>query len=128
MGNFIKGDRVNKYKARRTYSQLCERWFASKAECIRGEELALLERAGEIYRLEYQPKFVLSLKPKISITLDFSYHLRLYNDPIVKGAGDKVGLYGERVYEDVKGVLTRDFRTKLAWLKEKHNVEVMLSR
>jgi len=99
----------NKYGAKRTYSELCGRAFASKAECRRGEELALLERAGEISGLHYQVRFILSDKPKVSITLDFAYTEN-----------------GKLIYEDAKGVLTRDFRTKMAWLKEKHGLDVRL--
>jgi hypothetical protein len=102
---------MNKYGAKRTWSELCQRTFASKAECIRGEELRMLEMAGEIAALRYQPKFVLCFEPKITITLDFAYETEK-----------------NWVYEDVKGVLTRDFRTKLAWLKEKYGIEVKLIR
>jgi len=102
---------LNKYNARRTYSELCNRTFDSKAEKIRGEELVLLLRAEEIQELQYQVKFKLSDKPKISVSIDFSY----------------VEM-GKRIYEDVKGVLTRDSRTKYAWLKEKHGIEVQLTR
>jgi len=101
----------NKYGAKRTYSNLCERWFASKMECVRGEELKALEIYGVITDLKYQVRFILNQKPKVSITIDFSYRA----DGIQK-------------YEDTKGVLTRDFRTKLAWLKEKHNIDVELIR
>jgi len=104
---------MNKYGATRTFSALCGRVFASKAECRRGEELRLLWQAGEIDRLEYQVKFVLSEKPKVTITVDFKYK----------------EMTGKRryIYEDTKGVLTRDFRTKLAWLKQLHNIDVILS-
>lgn len=109
----------NKYHARRTWSELCQRTFDSKAECLHGEDLCLLEKAGEIFDLRYQWKFYLSEKPKVTITIDFCY-LR----PV------KVGdvILRERVFEDVKGVLTRDFRTKLAWLKQKERIEVNLIR
>lgn len=101
---------MNKYKAQRTWSALCQRFFASKAEARRGEELRLLELAGEITGLEYQVKFVLSKTPKVTITVDFAYTEK-----------------GQRIYEDTKGVLTRDFRTKLAWLEQSHGVEVSLT-
>ena len=101
----------NKYHARRTYSQLCERWFASKMECVRGEGLKALELYGVISDLKYQVRFILNGRPKVSIAIDFSY------------IAD-----GKRVYEDTKGVLTRDFRTKLAWLKKQENVDVILSK
>lgn len=96
---------MNKFNAVRTWD---ERWFDSKAEARRAAELRLLEKAGEISNLEYQIKFVLCDKPKVTITIDFRYF-------------DK-----HLVYEDVKGVLTRDFRTKLAWLKDKYGIEVQL--
>lgn len=102
----------NKYGARRTWSALCGRWFASKAEAVRGEGLALLEKAGAISDLRFQVLFVLCQDPKITITIDFSYF-------------DEKG--GEGIYEDVKGVLTRDFRTKLAWLKQRHGILVQLT-
>lgn len=103
---------TNKYRAKRTYSELCQRWFASKKEAGRGEELLLMERVGVIRGLEYQIKFVLSEKPKVTITIDFSYTLR--ETEVQK-------------YEDSKGVLTRDFRTKLAWLKQCRGIDVILS-
>lgn len=99
-----------KYGARRTYSELCQRWFASRLEARHGEELVLLERAGEISDLRYQVKLVLSYKPKVTITIDFAYK----EDGIQK-------------YEDTKGVLTRDFRTKMCWLKQLHDIDVLLS-
>ena len=64
---------TNKYHAIKTYSNLCERLFDSKAECRRGEELHLLQMAGEISNLEYQVKLVLCEKPKITINIDFLY-------------------------------------------------------
>ena len=100
---------MNKYRAKRTFSELCDRTFDSKAETIRGEELRLLELAKGIQDLRYQVKLILCEKPKITIKIDFTY---LEN--------------GKRKLEDVKGVLTRDSRTKLAWLKEKFGVDVEL--
>ena len=101
---------MNKYGSVRTWSELCQRTFSSKLEARRGEELALMERGGLIKDLRYQVKFVLSEKPKVTLTIDFSYW---------EG--------GEWKLEDTKGVLTRDCRTKLAWLKEKTGKSVILS-
>lgn len=101
----------NKYSAVRTYSTLCGREFSSKAEARRGEELRILERARAISDLQYQVKFVLYRSPKISYTADFQY---IEN--------------GRVVVEDVKGVLTRDTRTKIAWVREKFGVEVRLTK
>jgi hypothetical protein len=85
--------------------------FASKTEAGRAEVLFLLERAREISQLEYQPKFVLCKDPKITYTADFTY---MEN--------------GKKVYEDVKGVLTRETRVKIAWVKEKFGIEIKLIR
>ena len=104
--------RENKYHARRTWSGLCQRTFDSKAEASRGEELALLEKAGTISDLRYQVPFTLSKSPKITITIDFSY---LDED-------------GKRIFEDTKGILTRDSRTKLAWLEQSQGIKVILSK
>lgn len=104
-------DREMKYHSTRTWSELTNRWFASKAEAKRGEELHLLQMAGDIAELQYQPRFLLSHKPKVTITLDFAYREN-----------------GKLVYEDTKGVLTRDFRTKLAWLKQSQGIEVRLTQ
>ncbi len=103
---------MNKYGAKRTWSELCNRWFASKAEARRGEELALLERGGVVKDLCYQQKFILCEKPRITITIDFAY----------------TDENGAVIYEDTKGVLVRDFRVKLAWLKERYGVGVVLKR
>lgn len=100
---------MNKYGAIRTRSELCQRTFASKAEARRGDSLRTQELAGEIKDLEYQPRFVLCKKPRITITLDFAYTKN-----------------GERVIEEVKGYMTRDSRTKLAWLREQQGIEVRI--
>jgi len=101
---------MNKFHAVRTYSHHLERWFASKKECDRAEELALAQKLGGIIGLEFQKKFILCAKPRISITIDFAY----FED-------------GKQKFEDSKGMLLRDTRTKLAWLKQKFGVSVILS-
>lgn len=102
---------MNKYHAKRTFSTLCDRTFDSLAEAKRGEELRLLEMAGEIWDLRYQWKFILCKDPKVTITIDFTYLEK-----------------GKRIFEDTKGVLTRDFRTKLAWLQQSQGIRVLLSK
>ncbi len=99
----------NKYHAKRTWSNLFNRWFASKAESLRATELYLLQQGGLISNLELQKRFILSKKPLVAITIDFYY---------IKDDKD--------IYEDVKGILTRDFRTKLAWLKQLHGIDVTI--
>ena len=113
------------HHARKCWSDLCQREFDSKAEMERGEVLFYRQKAGEIKRLEYHPVYILSEKPKVTITLDFRYFER---------SGDE----WLSVDEDVKGWkltkktkklvprVERDFRVKLAWLKEKYGVSVKL--
>ena len=116
---------TNKYHAIKTYSNLCERLFDSKAECRRGEELHLLQMADEISGLEYQVKLVLCEKPKITITIDFKYKDYLLRDRMIADPGLR-GTYV--VYEDTKGMgETREFRVKRIWLKEKYNINIVLS-
>jgi len=100
-----------KYRATRTYSELCKRKFDSKIEARRGEELKLLEQADVIDDLQYQVSFQLCKKPSIKIKIDFVYWLE-----------------GEPIYEDVKGMgETREFRVKRAWLKEKFGIEIWVT-
>lgn len=116
----------NKYGATRTWSESCQRWFDSKAEATRAEELMLLERAGEIRGLEFQPVWVLCERPRVTYTADFRYR-----DPsrMVNFAdGPRMTQEPLVVIEDVKGVLTRDVRTKLAWLRDKYDITVTLLR
>ena len=100
----------NKYHAERTWSELCQRTFASKAEARRGEELALLQKAGEIEALVYQPKFVLSEKPRVTYYADFQYQEKS----------------GKEVVEDVKGKDTSTSRVKRAWVKQLLGIAVVL--
>lgn len=100
-----------KYGSKRTFSSLCQRWFDSKAECFRGENLCLQEKAGGISNLQYQVPFTLNKKPKVTITIDFVYD-----------KDDKT------IYEDVKGLETREFRVKRLWLKQLHGIDVELYR
>ena len=102
---------TNKYNAKRTYSTLCARFFPSKWEAERAEQLHLLQLAGEISDLKYQVRFTLSLKPRVATIIDFCYQ----ED-------------GHIIYEDAKGILTAEARVKYAWLKEKYGIEVKLVR
>lgn len=101
----------NKYSAKKTYSELCGQMFDSKAEARRGEELALLEKAGEISNLQYQMRFVLHNKPIIAIKIDFVYEKN-----------------GETFHEDTKGMETRDFRVKRYWLEEQKGIQILLTK
>jgi hypothetical protein len=70
-----------------------------------------MQMAGVITDLVYQSKWTLCFKPRITVSIDFCYY--------------DVTLRRE-VFEDAKGVLTRDSRTRYAWLKEKYGIEVIL--
>ena len=100
----------NKYRAVRKFSELCKREFDSKAEARRGEELWLLEQAGVIDDLQYQVSFTLCKKPSIKIKIDFVYWLD-----------------GKVIHEDVKGMMTREFRIKCAWIKEQQGIDVWIT-
>lgn len=101
----------NKYHAKRTFSLLCNRTFSSRAEAIRGEELRLLEMAGEITDLEYQKRFTLSYKPKVSLCIDFRY----------------IDTDGREILEDIKGIgETREFRVKRLWFREKFGKDIVI--
>lgn len=115
-----------KYGNVRTWSTLCERWFHSQAEARRGEELHLLQMAGEISDLRYQVPFVLIKVPKVVITIDFAYLENI--EWIIPNKGERWAS-GKKVYEDVKGYKeTREFRVKRLWLKEKTGIEIRLTK
>lgn len=81
--------------------------FASQLEARRYQELKLLERAGEISRLETQPEFVLQPKtkdPQTGRTIPRQLYIGdfLYID----------NRTNETVCEDVKGFETQTFRLK----------------
>jgi predicted kinase len=103
----VKGG--NTRGAVRTYSNLCKRWFASKAEAAYGEILYVQQRAGVISDLTYQPKY--QLTHGVSYTADFRYVQ-----------------YGRSVVVDVKGYLEPHTRVKLWCLYEHHGVHVRIVR
>lgn len=101
----------NKYSAKKTWSELCQRKFDSKAEARRAEQLFLAQKSGAISDLHFQVPFQLCLKPNIKIKIDFAYKQD-----------------GKQYYEDVKGMgETREFRVKRAWLKEKYGIEIFIT-
>lgn len=107
--SIFDGEKRNKYGAKRTWSELCQWEFASRAEAARGEELALRERAKEIRGLEYQPSYKLSEDPPVTYVADFAYWV-----------GAKLHV------EDVKGRDTPASRIKRAWLKQRYGIIVTI--
>ena len=81
----------NKFGAVRAKSNLIDRTFDSKAEMRRANMLRLLEMAGEITDLEFQPQTYLSAA-QIGYKPDFRY---------VEG--------GVTIYEEVKGFETEGY-------------------
>jgi hypothetical protein len=123
----------SKIPHRRTYSTLCQRWFDGKGEAERGEELWMLQLAGEIRNLKFQVPFILSEKPRVKLTLDFYY------EKPMESAIPPAGYYQyQGVYEDYKGTwytkkfkkpkahIEGVFRVKMAWLKEKYGITVII--
>lgn len=84
--------------------------FDSRREANRYVELKLLERAGEIYHLELQPKFemVVNGMKICDYYADFRYQ-----------EGEKT------IVEDAKGVRTDVFRIKKKLLKAIYGIDVV---
>ena len=72
----------------------------------------MLEKQGAIKDLQFQVPFQLCLKPNIKLKVDFQY---------TETSSGRV------IFEDSKGVMTREARVKFAWLKEKHGVDVFFT-
>lgn len=97
--------KINKYNAKKTIIDGIR--FDSKKEAMRYSELRIMERAGQIERLELQPEFELlpsfTLDGKkirgVKYRADFSYYI------------------GESRYiEDTKGYRTPEYRLKIKFL------------
>jgi hypothetical protein len=90
---------------------LCQRWFTSQSECARGEELWREQLAGEITDLEFQHIFWLSKEPKLTIKVDFGYKRD-----------------GKQIWDDSKGIVTREWRAKVIALKQLQGIDIILSK
>lgn len=90
------------------------RRFASKAEARRGAELALLQRAGEISGLVFQPRYPVEVNGHLVCVYvgDFGYRTKA----------------GAHVVEDVKGAETDVFRLKRKLVKAALGVEILVVR
>lgn len=117
---------MTKYGARRT--EHAGRVYASKAEARRAVELQLLERAGEIRDLEYQPAFDLVVNGvKIGrYVADFRYLRSRFLPDWTDDRGRRVGvtLWDVVVVEDVKGVATPVYRLKKKLVQAIHGIEI----
>ena len=88
--DYLGGKTKHKYGAKPQKKD--GKYFASKAEKFRWDELELLEKAGAISNLQFQPTFILT-KAKIKYRADYEYDQE-----------------GEHIVEDIKGVWTSRFR------------------
>jgi hypothetical protein len=94
--------------------------FASKKEAARYGQLKMLEKAGEIYGLELQPRFPLyvckrqngELHKVCDYVADFRY---------------RQGPRGILVIEDVKGMRTPTYRLKRKMVEAQYGFEIMES-
>lgn len=86
--------------------------FASKKEAKRYTELKLLERAGEISRLELQPRYDITINGVKVCTYvgDFRYFTK-----------------AKQVLEDCKGFKTPLYRLKAKLVRALYNVEILES-
>ena len=108
----IKGCEICECKKKK-YGNVKTNGFASQREANRAGELKLLERAGEISDLEFQPMFVVVPKTDkfraVKYIADFRYR-------------DK---HGEVITEDAKGVKTKEFIIKQKLMYHVHGIEVV---
>lgn len=104
--------RKHKYNAKPTIVDGIR--FASKREAQRYGELKLLEKAGVIFGLKLQPRFVLQEKNgkdrAIVYVADFRYI-------------ERVG--GPVIIEDVKGVQTQAFKIKAKLFRRKFPMYIL---
>ena len=113
------------HRSTKVYSELIGRWFDSKGELRRGELLYFRQKAGEIKCLEFQNEYVLSVKPKVTISVDFRY-LERQGDEWIPVDEDCKGWKLTKKTKRLVPRVERDFRVKMAWLKEKFNIDVRL--
>ena len=84
--------------------------FASKKEAKRYQELKLLERAGEISRLELQPRYDITINgvKVCTYVADFRYFGK-----------------AKQIVEDCKGFKTPLYRLKSKLVRALYNVEIL---
>lgn len=104
-----KANPYSKYRAKRT--EVDGIMFASKAESRRYITLRDMQKRGEIHNLELQPRFRLEVNGvKIcDYIADFRYR-------------DESG---DEVIEDVKGVITPQYRMKRNLMLAVHGIEIL---
>lgn len=101
---------ASKYGNRRSWSPVCNRTFDSLAERKWGEDLRLLEQAGEISDVRYQVRFPLVVGDiKIcTYVADFCWTEK----------------NGTRVTADAKGFVTKEYRLKAKLMQALYGVTI----
>ena len=109
---WARGKRCGKFNAKRTPGTDGV-VYASKLEARRANELALLERAGAITGLRRQVPFEMIVNGHLvcKYIADFTY---------------TTTETGESVVEDVKGVLTPEFRLKAKLMEALHGIVIQV--
>lgn len=85
--------------------------FDSKKEAARYQELKLMERAKEIYKLELQPKFPICIEGKK--VFEYRADFRYWDGPA-----------GNCIVEDVKGVKTDVYKLKKKCVEAAYGIEI----
>jgi len=122
-GHFLVSPVIrSKYGNKRAASLLVGRSFDSQAERDRGEELALMEKAGAIRNLEFQKTFKLEVNGILVATYraDFVYEEVGFKGIVFGPPARKA----EPVVEDVKGWLTPEYKLKKKLMLAVHGIEI----
>jgi len=103
----------NKYKAKGRFVE--DKWFASKAEADRYEQLLELVRQGRIDQLETQPPYPCHVNGQLITTYKADFRYRI-----------NPGRLGQRVLvEDVKGMITKDYAIKRKLVHALYPIEII---
>ena len=106
---------MRKYHNRKT--EIDGYLFDSLAEARRYQELALLEKAGDIGGLEIHPKYKLVVNQKLICTYSADFRYRINNAPETIG-------WGPEIIEDVKGVKTAVYQLKKKLMLACYGIEI----
>jgi|RhiMethySRZTD1v2_1073278.scaffolds.fasta_scaffold158107_6 uncharacterized protein DUF1064 len=113
LGGAFKKSKRGKYNARGRWIE--DHWFPSKAEGDRYEQLVELARAGTIDSLVLQPAWRCVVNGVLVCTYraDFQYRIN-------------PGRLGQRtLIEDVKGMVTKEYRIKKRLVEALHPIEII---
>ena len=112
--------RKNKYNAKRVIDPDYG-VFDSKMEYARFKELKFQEKTGEIWSLERQPAYPITIKGKhiCNVELDYQYKTKVFGEGHVKVI---------KVIEDVKGCDNTLSRLKRRLVEAQYGIRVHLTR